>query len=149
MRVGGVSNSSLRARINANVEDRKAWKINGLKPRWYTLSAMRDLGTKFYTDQHEALEDLRKQRDELVKQFKVDKIEGRKRKIHVYPETMLLVKHIHKVKCQEDGSFLYFVSYKNQQQAPEWYVPGDLPPILLEKFCNVLKLDFEFEQRLP
>ncbi len=37
MRAGGVSNLSLKNRIRANKEDRAAWKINGLKPRWYTL----------------------------------------------------------------------------------------------------------------
>ena len=31
MREGGVSNQSLKHRIKANKEDRKAWKINGLK----------------------------------------------------------------------------------------------------------------------
>ncbi len=37
MRVGGQSNASVQNRVNANLEDRKAWKINGLKPRSYTL----------------------------------------------------------------------------------------------------------------
>lgn len=36
MRVGGQSNVSVQNRMNANIEDRKAWKINGLKPRFYT-----------------------------------------------------------------------------------------------------------------
>lgn len=31
MRVGGKSNSSISSRVQANLEDRKAWKINGLK----------------------------------------------------------------------------------------------------------------------
>ena len=38
MRVGGMSNVSLKNRWKANMEDRRAWKINGLKPRWYTLT---------------------------------------------------------------------------------------------------------------
>ncbi len=37
MRVGGKSNVTLKNRIRANAEDRKAWKINGLKPYFYTL----------------------------------------------------------------------------------------------------------------
>jgi glycosyltransferase len=37
MRVGGKSNVSLKNRIRANNEDRKAWIINGLKPKFYTL----------------------------------------------------------------------------------------------------------------
>ncbi len=37
MRVGGKSNVSINNRIIANLEDRKAWKMNGLKPNWYTL----------------------------------------------------------------------------------------------------------------
>jgi len=37
MRVGGVSNSSIKNRLQANKEDRKAWKINGLRPKWFTL----------------------------------------------------------------------------------------------------------------
>ncbi len=39
MRVGGKSNVSLQNRIRANNEDRKAWKINGLTPYFYTLYA--------------------------------------------------------------------------------------------------------------
>lgn len=37
MRVGGVSNASLKNRIKANQEDRKAWEVNGLKPQAFTL----------------------------------------------------------------------------------------------------------------
>lgn len=37
MRTGGASNRSLLNRIKANMEDRKAWQINGLRPHWYTL----------------------------------------------------------------------------------------------------------------
>lgn len=37
MRVGGKSNVSVQNRVNANLEDRKAWELNGLKPRFYTL----------------------------------------------------------------------------------------------------------------
>lgn len=37
MRAGGASNASLRNRFLANREDRMAWKMNGLRPRFYTL----------------------------------------------------------------------------------------------------------------
>lgn len=37
MRVGGTSNRSLKNRIRANLMDRKAWRINGLKPYPWTL----------------------------------------------------------------------------------------------------------------
>ena len=37
MRVGGKSNVTVQNRLKANLEDRKAWEINGLKPRFYTL----------------------------------------------------------------------------------------------------------------
>ncbi len=37
MRVGGVSNSNLANRLAANRNDRKAWKVNGLRPHFYTL----------------------------------------------------------------------------------------------------------------
>jgi glycosyltransferase involved in cell wall biosynthesis len=37
MRTGGISNSSLSNRIRANQEDREAWRINGLKPYFFTL----------------------------------------------------------------------------------------------------------------
>lgn len=37
MRNGGTSTASLKHRYRANMEDRKAWRINGLKPHWYTL----------------------------------------------------------------------------------------------------------------
>ena len=37
MRSGGASNASLKRRIEANKEDRLAWKINDLKPYFFTL----------------------------------------------------------------------------------------------------------------
>ena len=39
MRTGGNSNASLKNRLRANKEDRRAWDMNGIKPRWYTLYA--------------------------------------------------------------------------------------------------------------
>ncbi len=39
MRVGGASNVSVCARLKANRMDRKAWEINGLRPRPWTLLA--------------------------------------------------------------------------------------------------------------
>lgn len=38
MRTGGQSNASVQNRLKANQEDREAWRINGLKPRIYTLT---------------------------------------------------------------------------------------------------------------
>jgi glycosyltransferase involved in cell wall biosynthesis len=37
MRSGGISNASLRNRIKANLMDRKAWKVNDLKPYPWTI----------------------------------------------------------------------------------------------------------------
>ena len=37
MRVGGKSNVSIGNRIRANIEDRNAWTMNGLRAAWYTL----------------------------------------------------------------------------------------------------------------
>ncbi len=37
MRTGGMSNVSIRNRIKANLMDRRAWKVNGLKPKPWTL----------------------------------------------------------------------------------------------------------------
>jgi glycosyltransferase involved in cell wall biosynthesis len=37
MRAGGMSNASLKNRLRANNEDRMAWKVNGLKPYFFTL----------------------------------------------------------------------------------------------------------------
>lgn len=37
MRVGGQSNASVKARLKANGNDRRAWELNGLKPRPWTL----------------------------------------------------------------------------------------------------------------
>ncbi len=37
MRAGGASSKSLKTRFLANKQDRLAWEINGLKPRFYTL----------------------------------------------------------------------------------------------------------------
>jgi glycosyltransferase involved in cell wall biosynthesis len=39
MRNEGMSNASLKNRIRANRNDRKAWRVNGLKPRPWTLVA--------------------------------------------------------------------------------------------------------------
>jgi glycosyltransferase involved in cell wall biosynthesis len=38
MRTGGVSNVTIKNRVDANLDDRRAWEINGLKPRFYTLT---------------------------------------------------------------------------------------------------------------
>jgi len=37
MRAGGVSNASLPNRLRANREDRMAWRLNGLRPYFFTL----------------------------------------------------------------------------------------------------------------
>jgi hypothetical protein len=37
MRTGGQSNASVKNRIKANKEDRKAWDVNELKPFFFTL----------------------------------------------------------------------------------------------------------------
>jgi glycosyltransferase involved in cell wall biosynthesis len=37
MRNGGTSTASWKHRYRANMEDRRAWEINGLKPYWFTL----------------------------------------------------------------------------------------------------------------
>lgn len=37
MRLGGQSNRSFKNRIKANIQDRNAWVMNGVKPKWYTL----------------------------------------------------------------------------------------------------------------
>ena len=39
MRAGGMSNASFKNRINANKEDRLAWKLNNLEPHFFTLYA--------------------------------------------------------------------------------------------------------------
>ncbi len=38
MRIGGQSNITISNRIKANLEDRKAWRINGLQPGLFTLT---------------------------------------------------------------------------------------------------------------
>ncbi len=37
MRTGGMSNASLKNRLRANGEDRRAWELNGLKPYFFTM----------------------------------------------------------------------------------------------------------------
>jgi glycosyltransferase involved in cell wall biosynthesis len=37
MREGGLSNSSIKHRIKANRDDKRAWSLNNVKPRFYTL----------------------------------------------------------------------------------------------------------------
>ncbi|MDR3568455.1 MAG: glycosyltransferase family 2 protein [Syntrophobacteraceae bacterium] len=46
MRCGGMSNATIKGRIKANRMDRKAWKVNGLKPYPWTLfmKPMRKIG---------------------------------------------------------------------------------------------------------
>jgi len=46
MRAGGVSNSSLVNRLQANRDDRAAWKLNGLTPYFFTmwLKPLRKIG---------------------------------------------------------------------------------------------------------
>lgn len=46
MRSGGISNASWRHRLRANREDQLAWKVNGLKPYFFTrmLKPLRKLG---------------------------------------------------------------------------------------------------------
>lgn len=55
MRDGGVSNASLKNRIAANRMDRKAWEINGLKPKFYTfaLKPLRKINQFFKKKIHE------------------------------------------------------------------------------------------------
>jgi glycosyltransferase len=36
MRAGGMSNASFRNRIKANIEDREAWRVNQIRPYFYT-----------------------------------------------------------------------------------------------------------------
>jgi glycosyltransferase involved in cell wall biosynthesis len=49
MRIGGVSNSSVLNRFKANRNDKKAWKVNELKPLFFTLllKPVRKLGQFF------------------------------------------------------------------------------------------------------
>lgn len=46
MRIGGVSNASLRHRWRANREDQRAWTVNQLRPFWWTtlLKPLRKVG---------------------------------------------------------------------------------------------------------
>jgi glycosyltransferase len=37
MRAGGMSNASMKNRINANREDRESWRVNNIHPYFYTL----------------------------------------------------------------------------------------------------------------
>jgi glycosyltransferase involved in cell wall biosynthesis len=37
MRTGGISNASIKNRLRANNEDKKAWQLNGLHPYFFTL----------------------------------------------------------------------------------------------------------------
>ena len=37
MRTGGISNASVKNRLRANQEDHEAWRLNGLKPYFFTL----------------------------------------------------------------------------------------------------------------
>ncbi len=37
MRVGGMSNVTVGNRLQANRMDREAWRVNGLRPHWWTL----------------------------------------------------------------------------------------------------------------
>jgi glycosyltransferase involved in cell wall biosynthesis len=49
MRMGGVSNVSFFVKLKANLEDKSAWKLNGLKPKFSTMfmKPLRKLGQYF------------------------------------------------------------------------------------------------------
>jgi hypothetical protein len=49
MRAGGISNASFGNRLAANKMDRKAWKVNGLSPYFFTLwlKPLRKIGQFF------------------------------------------------------------------------------------------------------
>ncbi len=49
MRTGGTSNVTFGNRVRANKEDRRAWRLNGLQPKFYTLwlKPLRKLGQFF------------------------------------------------------------------------------------------------------
>lgn len=49
MRMGGVSNVSFFVKLKANIEDKMAWKLNGMKPKFSTLimKPLRKLGQYF------------------------------------------------------------------------------------------------------
>ena len=51
MRIGGISNSSLRNRWLANRNDKKSWRVNNLKPYWFTflLKPLRKIPQYFKT----------------------------------------------------------------------------------------------------
>lgn len=36
MRMGGISNTSIFVKLKANIEDKLAWRMNNLKPGWFT-----------------------------------------------------------------------------------------------------------------
>ena len=37
MRTGGMSNATIRHRLRANREDREAWRINNIRPYFFTI----------------------------------------------------------------------------------------------------------------
>jgi glycosyltransferase len=37
MRIGGTSNASLKNRLRANREDREAWRLNNIRPYFFTI----------------------------------------------------------------------------------------------------------------
>lgn len=49
MRMGGISNTSFFVKLKANLEDKKAWKLNGVKPGWFTTlrKPLKKLGQYF------------------------------------------------------------------------------------------------------
>ncbi|HAR43979.1 MAG TPA: glycosyl transferase [Bdellovibrionales bacterium] len=50
MRTGGASGASLKSRWRANRNDRKAWEVNGLKSKWWTvvLKPLRKISQLFF-----------------------------------------------------------------------------------------------------
>ncbi len=54
MRMGGVSNVSFFVKLKANLEDKMAWKINGMKPKMTTMimKPLRKLGQYFKRTYH-------------------------------------------------------------------------------------------------
>lgn len=54
MRMGGVSNVSFFVKLKANIEDKMAWKLNGIKPKMTTMlmKPLRKLGQYFKRAYH-------------------------------------------------------------------------------------------------
>lgn len=115
---------------------------DSIPPRWFTLSAVRDL-----VKLDEIYKEHKLQVNIQILKNKVDRQKGIPSVYTAYPELTIETEHILEVAIENDGNHKYLIGYKNKNHPPEWYLTEYVPIALLENFLKLLKNDFVAEAR--